>query len=173
MTTNSSLPNKPIEPNHGAVLLAMCNQYMHQNTMMWNVLFRSITLQLAILAGAYTFKGTYFSPVVLIAGSTLIFLLTNLAYKYQVDRDYNLKFIDNLSLTLISQDIKDIVNVLPIRNENPGKNLIFPSSLDVKGWRFLRSGKFILAVGFGEFFLINIAVAICLLFNPTIFDTAK
>ena len=165
MTTNPPLnpQSTEIEPNPGAVLQVVCNQYIHQNTLMWNVFFRSVTLQLSILAGAYTFRGTYFSPLVLMSGTVLIVILSLLTKKYQEDRDYNLILIDDLSRLLMPQD-----KLNPIRS----RNLIFSSSAEAKGIKSLLTGKAIAAIVLGGFAALNFIVAVSLLLNPKIFGSS-
>jgi hypothetical protein len=147
--------SKQIEPNPSAIFQVACNHYIHQNTLMWNVFFRSVTLQLSILAGAYTFRGTYFSPLVLISGTVLIVVFSFLAKKYQEDRDYNLKFINNLAQLLIPQD----------KSLDISKNSMFPFSEEAKGIKYLFTGKSIATIVIGGFAAINFFVAISLLIN--------
>jgi hypothetical protein len=78
--------SKSIEPNPGPLLQCLWNHYIHQNTLMWNSFFRTLTHQLALLAGAYALRGTYFAPAILLAGSTLFAILFLLSKKYERDK---------------------------------------------------------------------------------------
>lgn len=143
-----------IQPNPGAVLQILCDHYIHQNNLMWNVFFQSITLQLSILAGAYGFRGTSFSPLVLLLGSTLLALLSLLIKKYQVDRDCNLGLMNDLGHIC-----------LPDGNIH-NNNSMFTFVMRPKGFMSLHSGKSIMVIILMGFYAMNIIFSMLLFTNP-------
>ena len=85
---------------------ALISLRIHQDRLLWSRVQLLIAVQGAVIGGSYAIGDHFLAGSILFAGFVLSLVIHELVAKDQIDRDVNLKLIDQLGNLLIPEEIK-------------------------------------------------------------------
>ncbi len=115
-----NLPSTQQKPD-STFFQALMAHYLHQDNILWNQIRTLIAIQAGVLAAGYALRNGTLSPIIMLFGTMLTFLLLLFILKSEQDRDVNRQIMDEHKI-----DPRAMLSTSPPcwRKWATGKNLI-------------------------------------------------